>query len=97
MKNKAGYPFEQGLPVKVVLRLLHADFTKADYKLYLQTSHWKNMRKEVFAIQGSQCRMCGTRKNLQVHHTPAAYKRLFREDPKRDLSPTCKRCHRKNH
>lgn len=97
MKNKAGYPFEQGLPVKVVLRLLHADFTKDDYKLYLQTPHWKNMRKQVFAIQGSLCRMCGTRKNLQVHHLPAAYKRLFREDPKRDLSSTCKRCHRKNH
>ena len=96
-ESSARYPFEQGLLQVAVLRLLSANFTTDDYKKYLQTPHWTNKRKQVFAIQGSRCRMCGTRKHLQVHHIPSAYKRLFREDPKHDLSPACKRCHRKNH
>ena len=60
------------------------------YSGYIQSSHWKDIRRQRLAMDGFQCSMCGTAKNLEVHHL--TYERLGHEDLD-DLVSLCKRCH----
>ncbi len=93
-----GDPFDQGLPRPVVLRLLAGPgrFTKADYALYCQTTHWEIARAEAYAVWGRECLLCGA-PGSQVHHTPEGYRHLFREDVRRHLRPLCSTCHKRHH
>ena len=91
-------PFAQGLERGQVLRLLGAikgGFTKADYRAYQKTDHWKIVREEALEAAGHECRTCGGQKNLQVHHkNKTGYKRIFRERVGMDVTVCCSRCHR---
>lgn len=91
-------PFAQGLPRDVTLRLLAGPgkFTKEDYRLYVQTTHWEIVRGEAYAEWGYECLLCGA-PGSQVHHTREGYRFLFREAPRRHLRPLCPTCHRKHH
>jgi len=91
-------PFSQGLPRDVTLRLLAGPgrFTAADYRLYVQTTHWEIARAEAYAIHGRFCILCDS-PAAQVHHRPAGYRNLFREDPRLHLIPLCRGCHRRHH
>ena len=62
----------------------------SQYNGYLQSSHWKDIRRQRLAMDGFQCSICGTAKNLDVHHL--TYERLGHEDLD-DLVSLCKRCH----
>lgn len=62
----------------------------SQYNEYLQSSHWKDIRRQRLAMDGFQCSICGTAKNLEVHHL--TYERLGHEDLD-DLVSLCKRCH----
>lgn len=64
------------------------------YSGYIQSSHWKDIRRQRLAMDGFQCSICGTAKNLEVHHL--TYERLGHEDLD-DLVSLCKRCHAKVH
>lgn len=89
-------PFDQGLPVPVVLRLLAGPghFTAADLKLYLSTPHWRDKNAEAKRFWGHQCEDCGM-PATQTHHTKEGYRFLFREDAARHLRRLCGTDHKR--
>ena len=56
------------------------------YKKYLQSRHWKRVRRKTLRRYGYKCALCGNTKNLQVHHN--SYKNLWHEK-KTDLVCLC--------
>lgn len=66
-----------------------------EYKEYLKTDHWKKKREETFIKQGRKCRICGSEKELHIHHRSYRYKgesTLFKEI-NASLLVICKDCH----
>jgi len=63
---------------------------------YYDTPEWKAKREEAFAVHGRRCAVCGTDKNLQVHHL-RYWKWGFpiqgRENATKDLRVLCKEHH----
>ncbi|MEM7019159.1 MAG: HNH endonuclease [Pseudomonadota bacterium] len=67
---------------------------KNPYQRYLASTAWKVKRRAAVFRDGAQCRHCGSRHKLQVHHL--TYKRLGRELMD-DLITLCNACHEKAH
>jgi 5-methylcytosine-specific restriction endonuclease McrA len=65
-----------------------------EYAKYLKTEHWKEIRLKVLERDNNQCLMCGTTKNINVHHK--TYNNLGNEKLT-DLVTICKRCHKLFH
>lgn len=65
-----------------------------DYREYLESSHWDNIRLARLKKDGYQCQICGSGKNLCVHHL--TYDRIGREQMD-DLITLCQECHEKVH
>jgi len=67
-----------------------------NYRKYLQSDYWKERRFEFRKATKQRCWICGSKKDLQVHHK--RYQRkwgktiLFREK-NTDLRLLCDRCH----
>ena len=79
-KKKPNIPdvvFGQGLEREVALRLFTGDHTRSDRGLYYRTVWWQMTRQKALEVFYRQCAFCGTNKNLNVHHKPAGYRRLF--------------------
>lgn len=68
-------------------------FETRDYRIYLQTTHWKKFRNEVIKQRGNRCERCGCQEKLQVHHL--RYE-LFKEKY-RDVFVLCDDCHQQEH
>ena len=66
-----------------------------DYDEYLNEPHWHEVREKRLLIDNRRCAMCGTAKNLEVHHI--TYERLWNEDVINDLITLCTSCHKKLH
>ena len=66
---------------------------EGDYGMYLQSDHWKSLRKQ-FCGPGATCCGCGYDADLTLHHM--TYARLYGE-VKGDLICLCNRCHQKLH
>ena len=66
-----------------------------EYQEYLQSKEWQIVRRKRLQIDGYRCQMCGTGKNLQVHHI--SYEHLGQEKEIDDLVTLCKECHQKVH
>ena len=67
---------------------------KAYYRnVYLNSDHWKNLRKEKLA-QSPRCEKCKTYLSLDVHHKE--YRNLYDVSLK-DLQTLCRLCHDKEH
>jgi hypothetical protein len=67
------------------------------YDIYLQTDHWKRVRKEAIERAGHRCQLCNRHYNeatLQAHHR--TYDRRGQEEPG-DLTVLCVDCHGKFH
>jgi len=64
------------------------------YKEYLQTEHWKNIRKKVLAKARYKCQLCNNKNNLHVHHN--TYENRGNERLE-DLIVLCEDCHTKFH
>lgn len=94
--DRATYPFRQGLPRAVVLRLLAGTWTPADYRLYIRSAHWQAKKAEALELWGRCCALCDA-PAVQVHHRPGGYKRLFAEDARRHIIPLCRTCHQRHH
>lgn len=78
-------------------RKLRAELTalaRTDYKKYLLTSHWKNLRRAALKFYGRSCRICKKKFGLQVHHRH--YRSVGREEMV-DLDVLCTGCHRNHH
>jgi len=65
-----------------------------DYKDYLESDLWAAIKKVLFRHRGYKCEICGTGKNLTVHHL--TYDRIGAENLD-DLLVVCKSCHRQIH
>ena len=63
------------------------------YEEYLQSDKWKKIRRERFRIDGYQCQICGTAKNLDAHHV--SYEHLGQPEEIDDLVTLCRKCHEK--
>jgi hypothetical protein len=68
--------------------------TKAEYAEYLRSDHWLELRRTYRAERPWQCRSCGEKKRLDLHHL--TYKRLGKEHLD-DLTPLCRSCHQAKH
>ena len=60
------------------------------YQEYLKTDHWKTVSWAAKWHAGFACQICGSEKNLQVHHRD--YDSLYNERPE-DVTVLCSRCH----
>lgn len=63
---------------------------------FMVTEVWKRMRERRLTIDGYRCSMCGSAKNLQVHHIH--YPEVWgEEDVENELRTYCDKCHRMLH
>jgi len=74
---------------------------KEQYKLYLQTPHWRGFRERVLlrsVVSGRyKCESCGdlfSRSDMEIHHKH--YKSVGRERPD-DVAVLCGGCHSRTH
>lgn len=66
------------------------------YQDYLASSHWKQMRKNVYNKYGSRCSVVGCRgKKLHIHHL--SYQFVGTPQELNDLRPLCWLHHRLAH
>lgn len=64
------------------------------YKDYLQTDHWKTLRKRKLKQARYKCQICSSKEDLNVHHN--TYENRGCEEDE-DLVVLCKQCHEKFH
>lgn len=67
---------------------------KEAYKAYLKSPHWQAIRKRLYRAYEYKCAMCGSSRNLNVHHI--TYENLG-EEKDEDLTVLCQRCHETLH
>jgi len=66
-----------------------------DYEAYLQTNHWRTLRRKIYDLKKHKCQKCKkTISNYQVHHL--SYERIGNEFIS-DLKLLCYDCHEKIH
>lgn len=68
---------------------------KRNYHDYMHSEEWRHKRLKVLKRDGFRCQMCGTAKNLRVHHIN--YEHLGTDAELDDLITLCDACHRKIH
>ena len=64
------------------------------YYKYLESPAWQKKRNIVFSKLGKTCKLCGNYGNT-VHHNN--YASVGHEDPLKDLTVLCKKCHKEFH
>lgn len=65
-----------------------------DYKAYLQTKHWKNLREKIYELYNHECARCRDIIPINyanIHHRK--YKNIGKEK-EQDLILYCNRCHK---
>lgn len=65
-----------------------------NYREYLQSEHWLNMRRGALERAGWRCQVCNNKTRLDVHHR--TYERRGHELPD-DLTVLCRSCHETFH
>jgi hypothetical protein len=69
--------------------------SRMDYREYLQTPHWQQVRSDALRRAGCRCQLDASHtKRLQVHHNN--YDCLWNEEPE-DVIVLCDDCHRQFH
>lgn len=72
------------------------DVSAEIYRTWINSDDWKRIRKKKLIEEALQCEICGSAKNLAVHHI--TYEHLLEEDKHMDdLIVLCKNCHEKAH
>ncbi len=66
-----------------------------DYRTYLLSEHWLNLRNQALKRDKFVCQMCGSGINPHVHHV--SYDHVGTEQELDDLVTLCKECHSKVH
>lgn len=64
------------------------------YKDYLETDHWKQLRKRKLRLSGYKCQICASKENLNVHHNTYENRGCEKDE---DLVVLCNECHKKHH
>lgn len=65
------------------------------YKEYLQTNHWKRLRRVKLEQAGYKCEQCESTFWLAVHHV--SYRKSWFDSQPEDLKVLCNYCHKKAH
>jgi hypothetical protein len=66
-----------------------------EYRRYLQSAHWKEIKTKALTAAGGRCQKCGKKHHkLNVHHVH--YLTLGKERLE-DLLVLCPKCHAKEH
>ena len=65
-----------------------------EYRAYFKSKSWQRKRAKVIFRDGAQCRACGSRESLEVHHLIYA---RFTEEWLEDLITLCEKCHKAIH
>jgi hypothetical protein len=68
--------------------------TKSEYQAYLESDHWKSLRRQKLEQSGYKCSKCGSPCNLQVHHL--RYRSIYNVKLS-DLEVLCQYHHLKQH
>ena len=89
------------LIIGIILTILPINFIRRKnpqqtlrYAKYLRSSKWCKTRTKALLRDKHECRHCGSKVQLEVHHI--TYKRIYKEKLK-DLITLCKSCHMKEH
>ena len=93
-KDKALIKRKQGKIYNEFLEVYSNIKPKEEYKEYLNSDHWKQIRLKALDRAGNRCQLCSSTDNLNVHHN--TYKNRGNEDLK-DLVVLCRECHAKFH
>ena len=70
------------------------DEEASEYKHYLESDGWRELRSEVLKRDGWRCRLCNRAELVEIHHR--TYQRIYRERPE-DLTTLCHWCHERHH
>ncbi len=65
------------------------------YERYLESDHWRCLRKAKLEFAGYQCNRCRSMIDLHVHHV--YYRRSWYQCQLCDLEVLCKACHERVH
>lgn len=65
--------------------------TKKEYREYLKSDHWKEIREKRIKLDNHRYYLCGKASGLNVHHL--RYDVLWNEDVRNDLVSLCYKCH----
>ena len=65
-----------------------------EYEEYIKSSEWQETRQRILKRDAFRCVLCGTTKNLHVHHI--TYENLG-EEKDADLVTLCDYCHKRLH
>jgi len=89
-----GHYYPVGFSKKPIEEVTFSIQRKLFFNAYLSSETWANNRKLRLEHDGFKCQICGSGKNLSVHHI--TYERLGDEDLS-DLITVCADCHKKIH
>lgn len=64
--------------------------TEINYKEYLKSEYWKNIREQVYERDGYKCRICNSSKDICVHHRTYEF---VGNEKLEELITLCKNCH----
>lgn len=70
---------------------------KIPYDLQLQDNRWYKFREKILNIRGRKCEMCGSEKNLQVHHIKYINGLYAWEYSQDEVIVLCRNCHKGEH
>lgn len=65
-----------------------------EYSKYLQSRHWKDVKRRYYNRYGYFCKRCNHKRDLQLHHR---HYRNIGNEQLGDLESLCRRCHRIEH
>jgi 5-methylcytosine-specific restriction endonuclease McrA len=72
------------------------DLKKKNYKLFLKSKYWKEVRLVVYKRDNYKCVYCGSKEKIQAHHL--TYKNHYKEHKNlQDLITLCEKCHKSEH
>lgn len=72
-----------------------AELKRMSYDQYLRSPEWKELRQKRIQRDNYQCVICGSAKNLDVHHI--SYIHMGESGEIDDLITLCRSCHQKIH
>lgn len=75
---------------------INDDRVSYEYRQYLNSGKWRDISENIKYRDGNACRLCGSRKKLEVHHMNSRY-RFHEEKHPECLITLCADCHMKIH
>ena len=69
-------------------------FDYDEYRAYLSSSIWDEKRNQRLEFDDFQCRLCGNRNNVQVHHLVYPLHQNYGAETINDLITVCPDCHK---